>query len=130
MRSADNESKIYGNLDAVLAEVRHALGKFLDTGESTTIDLNALPFGAGDESALFEALGHGEVEMVLTAMGQSRLWESRYAGVWLVAHHNGQGERVALQIEITDVPSIARSQRGDMEEALRRLPDSPWSAVG
>ncbi|CAK0745518.1 hydrogenase-1 operon protein HyaF [Gammaproteobacteria bacterium] len=125
IKPVNGQSGRHGNATAVLAEVRHALERFLATREPTLIDLNGMPFGPGDEAALLEVLGRGEVEIVLAAMGQSRLWESRYAGVWVVEHHNPCGERMAFQIEVADIPGIARSPRVGMEEALRQLSESP-----
>ena len=110
-----------GNVLPILAEVRYALEKLLRTGESTVIDLRALPFGPGDQDELFRYLGGGEVTAELHALGASRIRETGFTGVWVVDHANSEGERLALHIEIAEVPALLRSQPEDMREALERL---------
>ncbi|HIE55188.1 MAG TPA: hydrogenase accessory protein HupE, partial [Chromatiaceae bacterium] len=45
----------------------------------------SLPLAPGEEKRLEEALGEGEVKATLNALGESRLIETRYSGVWLIA---------------------------------------------
>ena len=66
-------------------------------------------------------MGVGEVSAELRTLGPSRIWETGYAGIWLVDHTNEAGERLALQVEITDVPELLRSQPEDMHSALGAL---------
>jgi hydrogenase-1 operon protein HyaF len=110
-----------GNLVPILSEIRQALADYLATGSCKTIDLLAMPFGPGDEAGLLQALGSGEVSAELQALGPSRVWETRFAGVWLLDHANEAGERLALQVEITDVPALLRSQPEDIRSALEAL---------
>ena len=110
-----------GNLVPILNEIRQALADYLATGSPKTIDLLAMPFGPGDEAGLLQALGSGEVSAELQALGPSRVWETRFAGVWLLDHANEAGERLALQVEITDVPALLRSQPEDIRFALEAL---------
>jgi len=108
-------------LHPVLHEIRHALRRLIQTGESTVIDLTSLPFGPGDESKLLEYLGEGEVSATLNTLGRSRLWETRFPGVWLVDHYNPEQVRIAFQIEVGEVPAVLRSQREDVADGLDRL---------
>jgi len=108
----------------LLHEIRHALGRLSDTGEPTILDLRAIPFGPGDEERLLSALGEGEISARVNALGESRVWESRFPGVWLVEHRNPGQERIALQIEITKIPEILKTQQGDLQESLLRLGES------
>ncbi len=107
----------------VLHEVHHALRRFVQSGESTVIDLTSLPFGPGAEEQLLEYLGEGEVRATLDTLGRSRLWETRFPGVWIVDHYNPEQVRIALQIEVTEVPTMLRSQREDVVDGLDRLAD-------
>ncbi|MEW7978966.1 MAG: hydrogenase expression/formation protein [gamma proteobacterium symbiont of Phacoides pectinatus] len=114
---------VTGNVLPLLHEIRHALERLAHDRESTVIDLRAIPLAPGDEERLLSLLGRGEVSLVLSALGRSEIRESGYPGVWVVEHYNDAGERIALQIEVTDIPAIARSQVADIEESSTRLND-------
>lgn len=105
----------------VLHELRHALRRLIETGETTVIDLHAMPFGPGDEEQLLAALGTGEVSARLTALGESRIAEASYPGVWIVDHYNTHGQRIAYHIEVTSVPAVLVTQPEDMADGLERL---------
>ncbi len=109
------------NTRPLLHEIRHALERLSRNGLATVLDLRAIPFAPGDEERLLAILGVGEVEARLTTLGGSRIRESSFSGVWVVEHHNDQGVRVAFQIEITDIPSILRSQPEDIVASISRL---------
>jgi hydrogenase-1 operon protein HyaF len=113
----------HSNATPILHEILHALRKLKAQGEPSTLDLRAIPFGPGDEEELLTLLGHGEITVELDSLGKSIIRESAYSGVWIVDHRNAQGERVALQIEITQVPTIIQSQAEDMADAILRLDD-------
>jgi hydrogenase-1 operon protein HyaF len=108
----------------LLHEIRHALGRLSDSGESTVLDLRAIPFGPGDEERVLAVRGEGEISARINTLGESRVWESRFPGVWLVEHFNHERERIALQIEVTEIPEILKTQRGDLQESLSRLSES------
>lgn len=113
----------HSNATPIMHEILHALRKLKAQAEPTTIDLRAIPFGPGDEDDLLNLLGTGEITVELDSLGKSTIRESAYSGVWIVDHRNAEGERVALQIEITRVPAIIQSQAEDMAEAIIRLDD-------
>ncbi len=110
-----------GNLLPLLHEIRHALERLLDTGEETVIDLRALPMAPGEEQRLEQALGKGEVEAVLDALGRSVIRETRYSGVWLVTHQDEGGEVLGRTIEVTRVPALVPSQPEEMDHSLLEL---------
>lgn len=109
------------NTIPLLHEVNHALKRLIRTGESTIIDLRAIPFGPGDETRLLELLGEGEVIASLDVLGRTTVKETAYTGVWLVDHYNSEDERIAFQIEITDIPKLLQAQDADMSDSLQRL---------
>jgi hydrogenase-1 operon protein HyaF len=119
----------WGNTLPLLHEIRHALTRLARTGESTLIDLLAMPFGPGDEEQLFLTLGRGEVEASIHALGATKVWETQYPGVWVVDHYNGDRQRVALHVEVTKIPHILLSQQQDIDDAIPRL-DARLPAVG
>jgi len=113
----------HANATPIMHEILHALRKLVEQGESTTIDLLAIPFGPGDEDDLLGLLGSGEISVELNSLGSSIIRESAYSGVWIVDHRNADDQRIALHIEIAHVPMIIQSQDEDVADALHRLED-------
>jgi hydrogenase-1 operon protein HyaF len=113
----------HSNATPIMHEVLHALQRLARDNESTTIDLRAIPFGPGDEEQLLNQLGVGEIQIELNSLGRSLISETAFCGVWLVDHRNADDQRIALQIEITPVPSILLAQQEDVLDAIDRLDD-------
>jgi len=105
----------------LLHEIRHALQRLIDTGETTIIDLRALPLTGAEEQQLENLLGQGEVDCRIEALGKSSVRETAIPGVWLVSHFNTEEELMAKSIEITPVPSILPSDTGGMREGLTTI---------
>ena len=111
----------HGNALPILNEVRHALERLLASGETTVIDLGALPMGPQDEAQLLAALGAGEVEATVNAGGPSSVRETAFHGVWLVTHRNEQGEVLARFVEVAFVPELLMSQAEDVADSAAEL---------
>lgn len=111
----------YGNAMPILSEIRHALARLAEQGEPTRIDLAAMPFGPGDEERLLNLLGRGEVEANVEALGPTQIWETRFAGVWVLDYANVEGERIALQIEVDTIPQLLRADPTDVQNAVSAL---------
>jgi hydrogenase-1 operon protein HyaF len=109
------------NVKPILHEIRHALSKFLDTGETSIIDLRSIPLAPGEEDTLIRTLGQGEVQTRLDALGPSEIYETIYTGVWLVTHYNEDDSIVSRFIEVTEIPEVLKSQREDVVHALAAL---------
>ncbi len=109
------------NVEPILHEIRHALEKLLNNGESSIIDLRSIPLAPGEEEAIIETLGHGEVHARLEALGPSDIYETSYAGVWLVTHFNENDSIVSRFIEVTEIPEVLKSQREDVVHAITGL---------
>jgi hydrogenase-1 operon protein HyaF len=118
------EPELRGNALPLLHEIRHALARLIDSGESTVIDLQSLPMGPGDLNRLLEALGTGEVRAELETLGTSVIRESRYSGVWIIEHMNGAGGVSSRFIEIAWVPPILQAQIEDVRQGLSELADA------
>jgi hydrogenase-1 operon protein HyaF len=110
-----------GNVEPLLHEIGHALERLLDRGQPEVIDLRGVPLAPGEEGRILEFLGRGEVSAELDAVGLTTVAESRFAGVWVVTHHDAAGEIIGRLIEITYVPEIIRSQVTEMRESHERL---------
>ena len=110
-----------GNVEPILYEVAHALDRLLDDEETTVIDLASLPFGPGELEKLEARLGNGELNAELNALGESRIRETAYPGVWWLEHRNTDGEVVGRYIEITRTPEILMSQDVDIQAGRAQL---------
>lgn len=109
------------NVQPILHEIRHALDKLLETGETRVIDLRSIPLAPGEEDRIIDTLCCGEVHAKLNALGPSEIYETRFAGVWLVTHHNEENDIIGRFIEITRIPDILKSQHEDMSIAVHQL---------
>ena len=113
-----------GNVKPLLFEIIHALDRLLADDEPTVIDLASLPFAPGEIEELEQALGRGELNAELDALGKSLIRETAYPGVWWVEHRNTAGELVGRYIEITRSPEILMSQDADIGAGRAKLRDS------
>jgi len=109
------------NVKPLLHEIRHALKNLLSTGETSIIDLRSIPLAPGEEETIINTLGHGEVHTRLDALGPSEIYETSYAGVWLVTHYNDSDSIIGRFIEVTELPDILKSQPEDVLLALDGL---------
>ncbi len=115
-----------GNAVAVLHEVRHALERLAAGGAPTTFDLRALPLMADDLATMDRFLGIGEVTATITAGGRSTIRETRFPGVWLVDHFEGEDDTrpAARMIEVDFIPALLRTPAEDAGEAVLSLAES------
>jgi hydrogenase-1 operon protein HyaF len=109
------------NILPILHEVRHCVQRLIDSGDTSTIDLRAIPLMPGEENELREHLGSGEVLIQINALGVSTLSETAYSGVWWVEHRNSAEEITGLYIDISLVPTIVPPVDDDLTEGLARL---------
>jgi hydrogenase-1 operon protein HyaF len=120
-RQSTPAARLSGNARVLLGEIAASLQKLLEHGESTTIDLLAMPLNAADLDWLRQQLGQGEICITLNADGESTLQETSCPGVWWVQHHNPAGGVLSAFIEITPVPDLVRAHQDDMHSGLERL---------
>jgi len=109
------------NVVPLLHEIRHGLARWLENGDTTTIDLRGIPMAPGEEARIIDTLGVGEVQARMSALGPSEITETRYPGVWLVTHYNGENEVIGKFIEVCDMPQILKAQTEDIREGLAQL---------
>jgi len=112
-----------GNLIPLLHEIRHALERWLREGHSHVIDLHSLPMSPDEQRQLLDLLGEGEVSASLSALGNSEVIETAFAGVWRVTHYNDDDVLVGHFIEICQAPDILKSHPDDGRLALKQLDD-------
>ncbi|MEZ5652342.1 MAG: hydrogenase maturation protease [Burkholderiaceae bacterium] len=85
------------------------------------IDLGSLPIGEAGREALIARLGSGEVDAVLSLLGQTRVRETGYAGVWHITHLADDRRVLSEQICVTRVPGILLAHGEDIGIAAERL---------
>ena len=110
-----------GNVMPLLHQIRHAVHELLETGKVTVIDLRSIPMGPGEEDRLAAALGQGEVQVRMSALGPSEIIETQYPGVWLVTHYNSEGETIGQFIEVCGFPALVMAQVEDIRAGLEQL---------
>lgn len=110
-----------GNATALLGELADQVRRLLATGETSTIDLSALPLTPADLDWLRDRLGGGEIAITLQANGESTLDETGCAGVWWVTHRNEEGAITAQFIEVALVPELVKAHPADVALGLDTL---------
>lgn len=110
-----------GMLEAVLTELGEHLQNLIDSNTTNIIDLNSLPLSEFDITQLEQKLGKGEVEVTLTTIGESHIFETGYNGIWWLKHYTPEQILLSQFIEITTMPDIIKSQPEDMKLALSRF---------
>jgi hydrogenase-1 operon protein HyaF len=116
-----NDSTLTWNVKPLLHEVKHALDKLINENETSIIDLRSIPLAPGEEDTILAILGQGELSAQLASLGDSQIYETQYAGVWIVNHCNAEGDIVGRFIEVTHMPDIMYSQNSDIVSAYGRL---------
>lgn len=106
INASPGEPGLTGNAPPLLRELLEQVRHLIESGESSAIDLSALPLTPADLDWLREKLGAGEISVTLQANGESTLNETGCPGVWWVTHHNEQGAVTShgLQSESTFKP--------------------------
>lgn len=110
-----------GNILPLLHEIRHALEGLLATGQTTVIDLQAMPLMPLELVELKDILGTGEVSAELHALGKSTIQEMACSGVWWIVHYNIDEKVVSQTIEICRIPAILMAQNADIQMGLQQL---------
>ena len=110
-----------GNAPPLLRELAEQVRRLLDTGETSAIDLSALPLTPADLDWLREKLGAGEISVILQASGESTLNETACSGLWWVTHHNEQGAVTSQFIEVSFVPELVKAHPQDVEIGRENL---------
>ena len=109
------------NLIMILVEINHALDNFVKNKKTHIIDIRAVPLHSNEEDELLKILDVGEVRVDIEALGKSEVYETKFSGVWLISHYNLENEIVARFIEITDCPSIIKSNETEIISSLDLL---------
>ena len=115
------EAGLTGNALPLLHELAEQVRRLLDSGETSAIDLGALPLTPADLDWLRTGLGAGEIAVTLNANGESTLSETASPGIWWVTHRNEKGVVTAEFIEVAFVPELVKAHPQDIKIGLERL---------
>ncbi|MDP2833356.1 MAG: hydrogenase expression/formation protein [Pseudomonadota bacterium] len=113
--------ELSGNAPALLREIAEMVRRLLAGGESSAIDLQALPLTPADLDWLRKHLGEGEITVTLNADGESSLNETACPGVWWVMHRNPKGAVVSEFLEVAFVPELVKAHQDDVVIGLEHL---------
>ena len=115
------DAGLSSNAPVLLHEIAELARRLLDSGESSAIDLRALPLTPADLDWLRETLGQGQVVATLEAEGESTLTETVCPGVWWVTHRNENGAVASEFIEVTFAPELLKAHPEDVKIGLEHL---------
>lgn len=121
INASPGEPGLTGNAPPLLRELLEQVRHLIESGESSAIDLSALPLTPADLDWLREKLGAGEISVTLQANGESTLNETGCPGVWWVTHHNEQGAVTSQFIEVTFVPELVKAHPQDVAIGQEQL---------
>lgn len=122
MSLAPDKETTDGFIQAILAELATRLAELASTGIEAQIDLRSLPMDPPKRTALDAKLGKGDVTATIAdRAGRTEVFETRYAGVWRLAHYDMHDTLLMEEIAIAPVPDILRADPTDMAEAAARL---------
>ena len=121
VRVLDAGGGLTGNAHALLHELQTHLRALTERDATDAIDLRGLPLSAADMRLLEEFLGVGEIEARIEALGPTRVYETRYSGIWRVTHYSEDGKVVADVLEVTRQPGILSTPPADAVDGLKRL---------
>jgi len=121
LHASPGEPGLSGNAPPLLRELAEQVKCLLESGESSAIDLSALPLTPADLDWLLKMLGSGEIRVTLQASGESTLDETACPGVWWVTHRNEQGAVTSQFIEVAFVPELVKAHPQDVASGLETL---------
>lgn len=110
-----------GMARAVLSELVEHLQLLAEQGLQHVIDLTSLPMNSTDKRELEDLLGRGEVSVILSTIGDSQIFETRYSGIWWIKHYTVDQQLISELIEITQIPEIIKSHSDDIQQAADEI---------
>jgi hydrogenase-1 operon protein HyaF len=110
-----------GMAQAIFNELTQQLQQLAEQGREHTVDLFSLPLSDQDKQELEQLLGKGEVEITLSTVGDSRIFETSYNGIWWIKHFSADELLISEFIEVTQVPEIIKSHPADIALSAERM---------
>ena len=110
-----------GMAQAVFNELVDKLQELAENAKQHVIDISSLPLSDSDKQQLETLLGQGEVQVTLSTIGESRIVETAYSGIWWVKHYTADDKLISELIEITRIPEIIKSHPDDIQHAANAI---------
>lgn len=110
-----------GMARALFNELALHLQQLLEQASEHSVDLFSLPITEHEKQELEQLLGKGEVDITLTTVGNSRIFETSYNGIWWVRHYAADELLISEFIEVTWIPEIIKSHPSDVALSADRM---------
>jgi hydrogenase-1 operon protein HyaF len=108
--------------EKVLLEVEAGLASLLDEGTAHVIDLRHLPrMSEAAYNFLQEALGRGEVSVLVDTTARVEIIETSIPGVWWATYRRPSGDIATEIIEIAFAPRMLTAGKAEAAAGLKRL---------
>ena len=110
----------YGNVCAVLNELRLALKNLRENGETYSIYIEKTGLTEEEQVEVLETLGRGHI--TINFNDQPVEWyESQFSGIWIGTYKNGRDDSILHTVEVAKYPVVAGAYIEDMELAEEDL---------
>ena len=112
----------YGNVRAVLNELRLALKNLRENGETYSIYIEKTGLTEEEQVEVLETLGRGHITINFNETDQPVEWyESQFSGIWIGTYKNGRDDSILNTVEVAKYPVVAGAYIEDMELAEEDL---------
>ena len=112
----------YGNVRAVLNELRLALKNLRENGETYSIYIEKTRLKEEQQLELLETHVRGHIKINFNETDQPVEWyESQFSGIWIGTYKNGRDDSILHAVEVAKYPVVAGAYIEDMELAEEDL---------
>lgn len=115
-----------GMAQALFQELAQQLKQLAEKGAVHSIDLFSLPINQQDKLELEQLLGRGEVDITLSTVGESQIFETSFSGIWWIRHYAADELLISEFIEVTWIPDIIKSHPAEVKlsvDAMQKIID-------
>lgn len=107
---------------AVLVEIKEALVRFSDTGETWTVFIDKMALSFEERQAIRDFLGEGSVSIKFNDAAEPVEWlESGFDGIWYGVFYNEKGNPVLETIEVGAYPKLVVAQPEDTGDSAKSI---------
>ena len=118
----------YGNVQAVLKELRHALVDLKENNKTYSVYVENTGLTDQEQVEVLETLGKGTVEIRFIETEQPVSWyETQFSGIWVGTFKNHRDENMLHTIEVCRYPELAGAYNEDIDTAVQDIDE--WIAA-